>query len=103
MPDSKDTAQPQTTAESGYWDCDCGRECRVKEGPERLPNCRAEWVGSDPEPTGLLRLDTVRRRLIRAILMDWKCENCGWLHLGVWRLVSRCDCCGRNIQQALSI
>ena len=30
-----------TPTPHGYWDCDCGRECRVKHS---LPNCRAEWV-----------------------------------------------------------
>lgn len=37
-----------TTAVTGYWDCDCGRECRHKEGPERPPMCRAEWVQITP-------------------------------------------------------
>jgi hypothetical protein len=42
-----------------------------------------------------------RLRLIRAILKDWTCRNCGWLHLGVWRLFSVCDCCGFDIRYSL--
>lgn len=40
----KENAPGQTTDRTGYWDCDCGRECRHKDGAERLPDCRAEWV-----------------------------------------------------------
>lgn len=29
---------------AGYWDCDCGRECRE---PKMLPDCRAQWVETD--------------------------------------------------------
>lgn len=50
MANSSDTPVSLGTRGPGYWDCDCGRECRHKEGPKRLPNCRAEWVPRTPTP-----------------------------------------------------
>lgn len=56
--------QPGEHQTTGYWDCDCGRECRYKEGPERPPACRAEWVPTTPpdnQTTGHALTDFVRR------------------------------------------
>lgn len=45
-------------------------------------------------------LARVRRRLIVAILKDWTCRNCGWLHLGAWRATA-CGCCGFGIRYSV--
>ena len=61
---SSDNQGTQPARGPGYWDCDCGRECRHKEGPQRLPDCRAEWVSTAPAltPTAAPRFPAMRVR-----------------------------------------